>query len=256
MADHSSLHPDILFHFTNKKSLFKILVETFKVSYSREKFTGLTQSVEFGAPMVSFCDLRLSELKTHMRKYGKYGIGLTKGWADNNGLNPVFYVNSSCQLIDDFILSVNSIYTELNNTTTEEQYFSVLKTYESIMNMYRYIKNYEGELVRKGLLSHKKYRFADEREWRYVPRSSNDLASFVPKEWLSTKQDKQYVNQLVSDYRLRFHADDIKYIIINNDNEISELISHLEKYKSHYDENTRRRLASRILTAEQIERDV
>ena len=35
-----ALYPDILFHFTNKNSLYAILSSTFKVSYARERILG------------------------------------------------------------------------------------------------------------------------------------------------------------------------------------------------------------------------
>ena len=89
MDNQDRLYPEILFHFTTKESLYEILNSTFKVSYAREKIIGPKLKREFGVPMVSFCDLRLSELKAHINKYGNYGIGLTKEWANRNGLNPV-----------------------------------------------------------------------------------------------------------------------------------------------------------------------
>jgi len=82
-----SLYPDILFHFTTKAGLFGILENTFSISYAREKIIGNRKSAQFAVPMVSFCDLRLSQLKDHMDKYGNFGIGLTKEWANRNGLN-------------------------------------------------------------------------------------------------------------------------------------------------------------------------
>lgn len=92
---HDSLYPDILFHFTKKENLFKILESAFNVSYAREIIIGKSSEREFAIPMVSFCDLRLTELKSHMIKYGSYGIGLTKQWANANGLNPVMYIINS-----------------------------------------------------------------------------------------------------------------------------------------------------------------
>lgn len=75
-----ALYPDILFHFTKKQNLYDILSDTFKVSYARERILGGDRIKEFAIPMVSFSDLRLSELKENIGTYGKYGIGMTKEW--------------------------------------------------------------------------------------------------------------------------------------------------------------------------------
>jgi hypothetical protein len=114
MSGKSSLYPDILFHFTKEQiNLFDILDSNFKVSYAREKVEGLETKREFAVPMVSFCDLKLSELKVHMGNYGNFGIGLTKEWANRNGLNPVMYINKYCPFTDNFNNSLNSVFKKL-----------------------------------------------------------------------------------------------------------------------------------------------
>ena len=110
MPKSQSLHPDILFHFTSKESLFSILRETFSLSYSSEKIVGKNKSTAFAVPMVSFCDLKLSELKLHMGNYGNYGIGLTKEWANREGLNPVFYTSKFSPFTTHFIKSIEGVY--------------------------------------------------------------------------------------------------------------------------------------------------
>ena len=62
MTANQSLDPDILFHFTTKKGLYGILKATFSISYARDKIIGVGTPTEFAVPMVSFCDLKLSEL--------------------------------------------------------------------------------------------------------------------------------------------------------------------------------------------------
>jgi hypothetical protein len=88
----SGLYPSIIFHFTSKEGLYGFLEENFKLSYARECVEGPSEeNTVFGVPMVSFCDLRLSELRQHMAQYNQYGIGLTKEWAYRQGLNPVYF---------------------------------------------------------------------------------------------------------------------------------------------------------------------
>ena len=257
MSNNNSLHPEILFHFTNIDALYGILKETFKVYYSLEKISGKSKPLEFGVPMVSFCDLKLSELKTHMENYGNYGIGLTKEWAFRSNLNPVFYVNEKSLVINKYISGVNKLYAETKRDgLNDDHFFSLLESYDSTLGMYRFIKNYQGKLKRKNKPIINNFRFADEREWRYVPDTPGLEFPFAPKEFFDTEEKKAELNLKVSHLKLSFQADDIKYLIVEHDSEIDDLISHLDNAKVHYDNKTKRRLASRILTAEQIHNDV
>ena len=135
------LYPNILFHFTDKDSLFKILESTFKPSYSKEYIEGIKTKKEFAVPMVSFCDLKLSELKDHIDKYGNYGIGLNKSWALKNGLNPVMYINKNSHFINNLIDGIGEIYRTINGIVNEEDVDSLSAAYTNILNTYRFIKN-------------------------------------------------------------------------------------------------------------------
>ncbi|MDP8218933.1 MAG: abortive infection system antitoxin AbiGi family protein [Candidatus Theseobacter exili] len=252
----NSLYPDILFHFTTKDGLFSILQKTFKVSYAREKIEGKSSVREFGVPMISFCDLKLSEHKVHMNKYGKYGIGLKKEWANRQGLNPVLYVNKHSEFADNFNAALNGIYRHMNKLRDGEHFRGLSEDYMKIFDTYRYIKNYEGLLKRNGKKINN-FRFADEREWRYVPPINHpDVQPFVPISNIKTKKQKDVYNQKIDGIRLSFQPNDIKYLIIDNDEEINGLISYLRKVKGRFDKATIDRLSSRILTAEQIHNDV
>ena len=188
MSEYSSLYPEILFHFTDKDGLYGLLGTTFRVSYGREKIEGRKNIREFGVPMISFCDLRLSELKNHMSNYGKYGIGLNKNWANDKGLNPVWYVNKNCDFADNFNDALNGIYRHLNTVKDGDIYNGLSDDYMKIVDTYRYIKNYEGKLTRNGKTT-KNFRFADEREWRYVPPlSTSDALPFIPISRIKTKK--------------------------------------------------------------------
>lgn len=252
-----NLSPEILFHFTNKESLFKILESNFKVSYAREKIIGQSQIREYAAPMVSFCDLRLSELKEHMNKYGKYGIGLTKKWANKKGLNPVVYVNRHSPFIDGFITGLDEMESQLLNNSKEEHRMKMNIGLIKLVDTYRYLKNYEGELKRQGKKDENDYRFANEREWRYVPPiATSGIQPILPINIIDTKEKKEFQNEKIDHIRLSFNPEDIRYLIIKSDDEINEIIDHLHFVKSVYKPKTIERLKSRILTSEQIEYDV
>ena len=205
--------------------------------------------------MVSFCDLRLSELRAHTKNYGNYGIGLSKDWAYRNGLNPVLYLNQNCTLIADLmkaldgiyknVISTENIYSENNSDVLEESYHKILRTY-------MYAKNYESDLCRCDVIKKKNYRFANEREWRYVP----DNTDFVPPasmigDWKSIRNTK------ILNRDLKFGLEDIAYIIIGKDIQRSNLIDHIEKKLGcSYKKDVLQKLSSRIMTVEQIQRDI
>lgn len=253
----SSLYPDILFHFTDKNGLYKILENNFRLSYSKEKIEGLTTKRELYVPMVSFCDLKLSQLKVHMSKYGKYGIGLSKEWANSNGLNPVMYVNKNCQFTDNFNNALNKIYHDLAKLRKNEIENSIPHQYLNVMDAYRYMKNYEGKLERENEITND-FRFADEREWRYVPPLNNKEIEypFIATSNIKNKEQKIEFNKKIENIKLYFTPNDIKYLIIENDSEINDLISHIREVKMFHDSKDVDRLSSRILTSEQIENDI
>lgn len=250
-----SLYPEILFHFCEKDALFNILNSTFKISYAREKIIGETNIREIGVPMVSFCDLRLSEVISHMCKYGNYGIGLTKEWANRKGLNPVLYISKYSPLTDGLISGLNGVHAHIRRFKDTD---SLANDFSNIHNVYRFIKNYEAPLKKRGYEKIDKYRFADEREWRYVPPLEDKrVVPFVSQNQIRTAQQKEDLNKEVESVRLHFQPEDIRYLIVNSDNEISELIEHLVKVKQiNFTAEALNRLKSRILTFEQIQNDI
>ena len=90
-----------------------------------------------------------------MKKYGKYGIGLTKEWANRNGLNPVMYVSKHCDFTDNFNNALYKIYPEISkikkmNNEANKLNDNPTNHYMNILDAYRYMKNYEGTLKRDG----------------------------------------------------------------------------------------------------------
>jgi hypothetical protein len=243
-----------LFHFTGKKNLYGILSSTFKVSYARERILGGHQIKEFAVPMVSFSDLRLSELKDNIGTYGKFGIGLTKDWAITNCLNPVMYASQESHFTENFINATEDFFKLVNQTADTSGRFET--AYNNTLNTLRYIKNYKGDLIRPGKKTIKDYVFANEREWRYVPPISENILAFIPIDMIKTSQQKSQFNQKVKHLRLNFQPDDIQYLIVEKDQDINNLIDHLRQKKGKFPPRTVDRLASRILTYRQIENDI
>ena len=247
-------YPSILFHFTTKQNLYDILNNTFKVSYARERILGGNRTKEFAVPMVSFSDLRLSELKDNIGTYGKFGIGMAKDWAIDKGLNPVMYASKNSLFTENFMKGIEDFFRLISlfvDTTSRYE-----TAYNNTINTLRYIKNYKGDLIRPNRKTIPNYVFANEREWRFVPPISESVLSFIPIEKIKTSSQKSRFNEKVSHIKLHFQPDDIKYLIVEKDNDINDLIDHLRQAKIGFPKIIVDKLSSRILTYEQIEKDV
>lgn len=238
-----AISPSSIIHFTNKKeSLIGILTNNFKLSYCKEKIILKNKEFNFGIPMVSFCDIPLSQIKEHISKYGSYGIGLKKEWAIEKNLNPVLYVDSNSNLSESYIELFGKYLLEPDISSE-----SANSSEKAIIDIFRYTKNYQANLERNGTTI-ENYRFSDEREWRYVLELS-ESEKYVCKHDECNKID-------LSEYLLTFEPEDIQYIIIKNEEEISEFLQVLRNAKGkNYSLHDVERLMTRIITIEQINND-
>jgi len=249
-------YPNALFHYTQEKhALWGILEDNFRISYARERIVGEHEKVGFAAPMVSFCDLRLSEAADHIGTYGKYGIGLSKEWAVRQQLNPVSYWNRKSHLADTTIRSMKKFFDHVQKIDDLDDHLDMARLYHDLLDIYRVIKNYEGDLIRKDGIVTPNYRFADEREWRYVPAWESSFRAYVPLDEINTDEKKAEFNSRIGEMRLEFEPGDIRYLIISDEHERDELIEHIRHAKRKFDDATISRLSSRILTVKQIEED-
>lgn len=246
-----SLSSNSIIHFTNTSTALKgILQENFKIKYCTETLI-LEKEMSYAAPMVSFCDIPLSQIKDHIGKYGAYGIGLTKEWAQRQKLNPVIYIQSGSFLAS----SIHESYRSIPKPQSVE-WDKISPDQKNWLNILRYVKNYEGDLSRGGEVV-KNYRFSDEREWRFTPSYEECNAMAISTTAYQTDDQKKKVNKRISDLILEFEPNDIKYIIIERESEISEFVEVLKRSKGNkYSYNDVERLMTRIITSEQIKTDL
>jgi len=250
------LSANTLIHFTaQKETLKQILGDNFQIFNCKETVVLGGVASSWYLPMVSFCDIPLSEVKNHISKYGSYGIGLTKEWGLRQGLNPVLYVAQESMLSTSYhkawrhfnIDSDSSNDKDIDDWSPEQR---------ALGDVLRYMKNYEADLTRKGKTI-KNYRFSDEREWRYAPPNTESCEMLLSEEYYDFEDNKVEADKKLKNLRLKFEPNDIKYIIINNDSEIAEFIDHLRRAKGkNYSLHDLERLNTRILTAEQIKSDI
>ncbi|MBP3253711.1 MAG: hypothetical protein J6M30_04315 [Bacteroidales bacterium] len=92
------LNSNILWHQTNYKSLRKILKgKRFLCAYSVEDVTDIIgQNLTF--PMVSMCDLPLSEFSEFQGKYDHYSIGMSREWDIKNRFTPIWYYEAKSRV--------------------------------------------------------------------------------------------------------------------------------------------------------------
>ena len=234
-------------HFTpDRESLFGILKDRFRIFYCTERYIFANGFVEMKVPIVSFCDIPMSELKDHIGKYGSYGIGLNKEWAVSKGLNPVMYIEANSKVAASLEVILRRL-TEIDiEKPMDEVEFATL-------DMYRYVKNYQGRLVRSTGEVTENYRFSDEREWRFAP-----LREHCQDMFLTINEYNEFqacYDEELGELRLDFEPSDVKYIIIKDESEISDTLEHIKRNFRAFPYDDVNRLLTRVITASQIRSD-
>lgn len=276
----SIISANTLFHFTHEQdTLLKILEFGFRPKYSREfgKSTNNRPS-ESHIPMVCFCDLPLSSIERHskgyectlngishpIKGYGEFGLGLSKEWGVRQNLNPVTYVTLKSHLLNYAIDTVSrsgaivdEYFSGVNNdirNVPKRIIDSIHNIYGSALNVISYIKPYEDFETGQ--------RYYNEREWRFViPFDISKLNTFYPvlthvyPDAEATIAGLQSIINGDSMHRLVFNPSDIKYIIVKHDKDVQVVLKHLISLPEKYSSEAIQRLASHILTSEQIHED-
>ena len=235
-----------IIHYTDSLDILKsILREGFRIKYCAEVLRlGKKGASKAAHPMVSFCDIPLSDSKQHFDAYGKYGIGLSKQWAVKKGVNPVIYIDSSSLIADSIYELIKERRKKDSNLTKKQK--------QEILQVKSYAKNYSGPLKRKNVDT-QNYKFYDEREWRLIPGKediNNERFSIMLKYYI---KNKSKYNEKIANCRLTFNASDISYIIVEKIAEIHDMIMFLRnEYLNKCSANDLDILFSKICSTEQI----
>lgn len=238
-----------IIHYTDSIDKIKgIISEGFKVKFCVENIITRGELKLSGAfPLVSFCDIPLSDAKKHLDSYGYYGIGLKKTWAINNGLNPVLYIDRASD--------IGAIIRKIGIKGVKESGELDNDFINDFVKICSYIKNYDGPLIRASK-TEESYRFYDEREWRYVP--SKDLVgdernAIVVESYL---KEKEKYNDFASKIKLEFAFNEITYLIVKEEEDIPVITKHLrDVYSNKCTVVELEILLTRILTASQVIND-
>lgn len=287
----TSMHGETLFHFTNEISTLTSILNDgyFKASFSFERLFyqtpmhGSTSIPDLWVPMVSFCDYKLSEIGHHVLNYGSYGVGMSKRWGIEKGLNPVLYVSDQSRVATSFKNILNQVASAKQKINSCNTCQGVLVNADVEMsNIYAWTKNYQGPLVRRGVKA-SDFRFADDKEWRYVANINYGLAggvsslfqtgySFIPVPSLNCPScgmpaqlcnvgGRQILKQRQESYldlidpntaKLNFDHDDINFILVATLDDKYKILDFIMK-NSCCDDYQKLLLASKITVIEDLD---
>ncbi|QNR24278.1 abortive infection system antitoxin AbiGi family protein [Croceimicrobium hydrocarbonivorans] len=249
-----------IIHYTNTFNKLRSIISTqgFRISYCREKVnTRGGQNYSFGIPMVSFCDIPITDYKKNfyykkgekLGYYGDYGIGLHKNWASSNGLNPVIYIDYNSFAGTGLRKSLD-YFNDLDRSRSEYKSFEL----NELIQIALHAKNYQGELIINDKLIEKRYKFYDEREWRYVPKSKEIKNYPLLVNISDYDTNKDNLNEIISDCYLKFNLDDISYIILNTTQELDNIVDLLHE-KTAGNDFLFKKIVTKLFTNEQIMSD-
>lgn len=231
-----------IFHYTkNSEALISIIKDGFAPSYCVENITDLTYLI----PMVSFCNISIRDVDLYMR-YGNYGIGLTMNWALKNRISPVIYIhetspfNNLHRQINEILLwdlvnrqmadavkqfEESSVKGKAYNYQADEKHTKLLSDINKLtVPALQFFKNWKTHFKETEIITYQ------EREWRFIPELSEQEKKII----LSTETEfGNYDKGLkpkphLPEYSLKIESiTDIRYIIINNEEERSIIIKSL-----------------------------
>lgn len=250
----SELSTESLFHYTRRDKLISILEgRCFKPSFVLEEIdmeSGVLKEVrtfleeqkgksssdevfeklQLALPMCCFCDIPLDKVSNHTQLYGSYSIGLKRAWVEENGISPVIYLSDRSEIktvFNHLLCSYKRDYKRLRELKEEvgckqkTLLFNVLITYDFILDLLMYIKPFTGR-YEKNERTYDKYRFYNEREWRYKPSKYHLDKNVLTKEEFDNKSILKYNNKKLKP--IKFDFKDIDCILVP-ENELEEFKS-------------------------------
>jgi len=193
-------------------------------------------------------------VRDHADRYGCYAIGMKKEWGVRKKVTPAIYTYQNSPLP----LAMKSLFDKIKGMDQGGREIWA----GDLLTLSVYLKDYEGRFWRNGAYLPDLVRFYDEREWRYVPTPEQlTQVGCLPSTVMDRTQwpNKAYVdreNQKLQGCKLGFTADDVKYLIVEKESEISRFIDIVKEIKApKYKDRTVELLLTRIISMEQIRED-
>ena len=233
-----------LFHFTKSLDVVKsILKEGFWPRFCLEDMCWYrSQDMPYIAlPIACFCDIPLSRIDEHVGFYGEYGLGVTREWAMNNGLNPVMYVSEQSSVADSIRRQ-----SHLNEPRS--------KGMLDFINIVSHVKPVKGNMF--GPTGEVVKDFYQENEWRFYAKTDYEN-SFLYEEQFNDKQCLENANAYTKQHcSLFIGPEDIKYIFVKSDHCIPEIINYIQTELDHLSGVNQKLLMSRVISLESITEDL
>ena len=247
-----SISSKSVIHYTTKLEYLQGILKNqgFRLKYCLENIDiQMHKPLPMAVPMVSFCDIPLSEIKNHVDSYGSYAIGLSKTWAKHSALNPVLYLEKTSKISGTIAKQLNRVM-ELRKAGKVDK---VLQA--EVLRLLLYCKNYEGPL-KHGKIDDDNYCFYNEREWRFVA-DKDFLGGEKSLIWGDIYiADKDQFNEKIKEKYLNFQFSDISYIIVDDEGDIPEILTTLnEVFEDICTSKQLKILSTRIITKNQIFND-
>lgn len=225
----TSVSPNYIIHFTRKFQTLKLIIKNgFRPSESEEypiflqayyEIEGLLQLVEAEeknienrkVPLVCFCDHINKNLRQHKKRYGYYGIGLSKTWAISNFISPIFYIAKDTST-HSIMYSIMNLTKRIIELKIHEEDPEITQLIQELYQLLDFIKPYQEQ--KSGL------KYYDEREWRYVPNryfdinDPNTYLKFKNQDvvviYVKTAKEKREIHQLLERSGGRFKKSKIR----------------------------------------------
>ena len=241
-----SSEPRTIVHFTKSAdALHGILEIGFKIKYCRERIVFGDIEKRIRVPVVSFCDIPITQAGENMAKYGCYALGLTERWATKQGLTPVIYLERHSTLAQSLLRSLD-LWAKIAPNSSEGD--PLMDAFDIL----RHTKNYVGELHRADGKVIADYCFGEEREWRYALKTRAFYKFFYMEEMTKHPGIAEMMQGLIEDERLLFKAGDVRYILIEEERERSGIEAHIRSLKDRFAAEEMEDLVSKICTSKQL----
>lgn len=225
----SRISAPCLYHFTRKMEyLESILINGFRPRIVMEDVSFLMKNYEhpqIGYACVCFCDLPESLLDDHKKKYGNYGIAMTKEWGIKNGINPVMYITDKNALFIENLRDLQARVLRAKSfnrpTNFDKEVFIRIVEMSAFMRLYKDEQN--------------TVPFYDDREWRYLYTDHTipfdkyvERLLYIP-EISSPFFNTDMVNKDLEKCPLKFDVGDVVKVFVTTQEEKATLIERLLK---------------------------